>query len=135
MPNKTIINTVEWPVCVINTFPETMDETRLWLEEMDLLLARRLQFALIYPPVQKPKGKPTTEHMEAMKYVRRWLKHAREPMIEHCRAMVVTLQPNGSNKAEMEEMAPLFSNLYGPEVIIESDITSAKQRATELVAK
>ncbi|WP_369507474.1 hypothetical protein [Providencia manganoxydans] len=70
-----------------------------------------------------------------MKYVRRWLKHAREPMIEHCRAMVVTLQPNGSDKAEMEEMAPLLSNLYGPEVVIESDIIAAKQRATELIAQ
>lgn len=57
MQNKIVIDTTEWPVCVIKSFPETVDETRLWLEEMDLLLAKRMQFALVYPPVKQKKGK------------------------------------------------------------------------------
>lgn len=126
MQNKTIIDTAEWPVCVIHSFPKTLDETRLWLEEMDMLLARRAQFVLVYPPVKQSKEKPSEEHMNAMKYVRRWLKHAKEPMVEHCRAMVVTLQPDGSDKEDMEQMAPLLSAFYGPEVFIEHNIAAAK---------
>ncbi|EKT62522.1 hypothetical protein [Providencia burhodogranariea] len=134
MSNKIIINTDEWPVCVLNSFPSTMDETRLWLEEMDLLLARRAQFVLVYPSIKQSSEKPTQEKMDAMKYVRRWLKGAKSPMVEYCRAMVVTLQPDGSDKEEMERMAPLISNLYGPEVLIEIDATAAKARAAALVA-
>ncbi|WER20680.1 hypothetical protein P2E05_11185 [Providencia stuartii] len=134
MQNKIVVDTTEWPVCVIKSFPETVDETRLWLEEMDLLLAKRMQFALVYPPVKQKKGKASDEHIAAMKYVRRWLKHAREPMLEHCRAMIVTLQPDASDKEDMEQMAPLLSALYGPEVLIENDTAAAKRRATALVA-
>ncbi|OAT54472.1 hypothetical protein [Providencia heimbachae] len=133
MLNKVIVNVQNWPICTINSFPETMDETRLWLEEMDLLLAKREQFALIYPPMA-PKGKPSAEGMEGRKYVRRWLKHAKEPMIEYCRAMVITLQPDGSDKDDMERLAPLLSALYGPEVFLEIDTKMAQERAQSLLA-
>lgn len=133
MFNKVIVNTNDWPVCIMNSFPSSMDETRMWLEEMDLLLSKREQFTLIYPPVA-PKGKPSAEDMEGMKYVRRWLKHAREPMVDYCRAMVVTLQPDGSDKAEMERLAPVLSALYGPEVFLEEDAIMAQERARSLLS-
>ncbi len=58
MMNKKMIETESWPICEMNVFPSTMDETRLWLEEMDMLLARRNEFVLIYPPVVKKKNHP-----------------------------------------------------------------------------
>ena len=133
MFNKVIVNINDWPVCIMNSFPSSMDETRMWLEEMDLLLSKREPFILIYPPVA-PKGKPSAEDMEGMKYVRRWLKHAREPMVDYCRAMVVTLQPDGSDKAEMERLAPVLSALYGPEVFLEEDAIMAQERARSLLS-
>ncbi|HBO25028.1 MAG TPA: hypothetical protein DD649_19400 [Providencia sp.] len=133
MSNKVIVNTDNWPICTLNSFPSSMDETRLWLEEMDLLLSKREQFALVYPPVA-PKGKPSAEDMEGMKYVRRWLKQAKEPMMEYCRAMVVTLQPDGSDKDEMERLAPMLSALYGPEVFLETDALMAQERARKLLS-
>lgn len=133
MQNKIMVNTNSWPVCIMNAFPSTMDETRLWLEEMDLLLARRAQFTLVYPPTA-PKDKPSAEDIEGMKYVRRWLKHAKEPMEQHCRAMVVTLQPDGSDKEEKERLAPMLSALYGPEVLLAKDIYTAKIQAQALLA-
>ncbi len=44
--------------------------------------------------------------MESMKYIRRWLKDAKEAMEQHCRALVVTLQPDGRDQEEMEEWHP-----------------------------
>ena len=78
MQNKIMVDTNSWPVCIMNAFPSTMDETRLWLEEMDLLLARRAQFTLVYPPTA-PKDKPSAEDIEGMKYVRRWLSMLKNP--------------------------------------------------------
>ncbi|MCW2254943.1 hypothetical protein M2263_001034 [Providencia alcalifaciens] len=135
MQNKIAINTDNWTICVLNSFPSAMDETRLCLDEMDFLLARRAQFALVYPPTKQSTGKPSVEKMDAMKYVRRWLKIAKDPLVEYCCAMVVTLQPNGSDKEEMERMAPMISALYGPIVFIETDATAAKARAAALVAE
>ncbi len=128
MANKIIVSTENCYVCVMNTFPTSMDETRLWVEEMDLLLARREQFVLVYPPIAVQE-KPSREDMEGMKYVRRWLKYAKEPMEQHCRAMVVTLQPDGSDKEEKERMAPMLSELYGPEVLLAVDVKTAKEQA------
>lgn len=134
MQNKIMVNTSNWPICIMNTFPSSMDETRLWLEEMDLLLARRAQFSLIYPPTA-PKEKPSAQDIEGMKYVRRWLKHAKEPMEQHCRAMVVTLMPDGSDKEEKERLAPMLSALYGPEVLLAVDIQTAKAQAQAALAQ
>ncbi|WP_273827499.1 hypothetical protein [Providencia rettgeri] len=132
MQNKIMVNTNDWPVCVMNAFPSSMDETRLWLEEMDLLLARREQFSLVYPPIT-PKEKPSAEDIEGMKYVRRWLKHAKESMEKHCCAMVVTLLPDGSDKEEKERLAPMLSALYGPEVLLAKDIHTAKAQAQAIL--
>lgn len=134
MQNKIMVNTSNWPICIMNAFPSSMDETRLWLEEMDLLLARRAQFSLIYPPIA-PKEKPSAQDIEGMKYVRRWLKHAKEPMEQHCRAMVVTLMPDGSDKEEKERLAPMLSALYGPEVLLAVDIQTAKAQAQAALAQ
>lgn len=133
MQNKIMVDTNSWPVCVMNAFPSSMDETRLWLEEMDLLLARREQFSLVYPPIA-PKEKPSAEDIEGMKYVRRWLKHAKEPMEQHCRAMIVTLLPDGSDKEEKERLAPMLSALYGPEALLAKDIHTAKAQAQAMLA-
>ncbi|MBQ0267667.1 hypothetical protein J7T18_05030 [Providencia huaxiensis] len=133
MMNKNMIKTENWPICEMNVFPSTMDETRLWLEEMDMLLARRNEFVLIYPPVVK-KEKPSSEDMQSMKYVRRWLKDTKEAMEQHCRALVVTLQPDGRDKEEMERMAPMLSALYGPQVLIAADGTTAKEQAQSVLA-
>lgn len=54
-----------------------------------------------------------------MKYVRRWLKDTKDQLVEYCCAMVITLQPDESDKEEMERIAPIISALYGPEVFIE----------------
>lgn len=128
MTNNTIINIQDWPVCSMNTFPSSMDETQQWLAELELLLAKKESFSLIYPPM-KPKGKPTAEDMECMKTVRRWLKDAREGMVKYCQAMVITLQSDGSDKLEMEKMAPVISSLYGPEVYLEENALLAQKRA------
>ncbi|HGN1704915.1 TPA: hypothetical protein ACKRTE_000736 [Providencia rettgeri] len=132
MPNKIMINTGSWPVCVMNSFPSSLDETRLWLEEMDLLLSKREQFVLVYPPIVS-KEKPSAEDMEGMKYVRRWLKHAKEAMEQHCRALIITLQPDGSDTEEKERMAPMLSALYGPEVLLAVDIKTAKEQAQSVL--
>ncbi|EHZ6873240.1 hypothetical protein K6N86_002968 [Providencia rettgeri] len=133
MMNKKMIKTESWPICEMNVFPSTMDETRLWLEEMDMLLARRNEFVLIYPPVVK-KEKPSLEDMESMKYIRRWLKDAKEAMEQHCRALVVTLQPDGRDQDEMERMAPMLSALYGPQVLIANNSMAAKEQAQSVLA-
>lgn len=105
---------------------KTLDETRLWLEEMDMLLARRAQFVLVYPPVKQSKEKPSEEHMNAMKYVRRWLKHAKEPMVEHCRAMVVTLQPDGVIKKIWNKWRRYFLHFMGLKCLL--NITSPQRK-------
>ncbi|WP_369311371.1 hypothetical protein [Providencia rettgeri] len=133
MQNKIMVDTNSWPVCVMNAFPSSMDETRLWLEEMDLLLARRELFTLVYPPMET-KEKPSAEDIESMKYVRGWLKHAKQPMEQYCRAIVVTLQPDGSDKEEKERLAPMLSALYGTEVLLAKDIQSAKVQAQAALA-
>ncbi|EKT57445.1 hypothetical protein [Providencia sneebia] len=135
MQNQTIIDTGNWPVCVLNTFPATMDETRLWLEEMDSLLNKERIFTLIYPPIEQPKGQPSQEVMEAKKYVRRWLKTAKSQMMQYCRAMIITLQPEGEDREEMERLAPMISTLYGPEVFIDNNMEDAKKRAITLVSE
>lgn len=133
MTNKKMIKIEEWPVCVLNIFPSSLDETRLWLEEMDLLLARRSEFVLIYPPITK-KEKPSAEDMESMKYVRRWLKEAKDAMEQHCLALIITLQPDGRDKEEMERLAPMLSALYGPQVLITCDAGAATEQARAVLA-
>ncbi|HHR5881348.1 TPA: hypothetical protein ACS7XF_001275 [Providencia alcalifaciens] len=132
MNNSIMINIQNWPVCTMNTFPTSMMETQSWLSELEQLLAKKTQFVLIYPPME-PKGKPTAEDMECMKFVRRWLKDGREDMTEYCRAMVITLQPDGGDKDEMERTAPVISSLYGPEVFLVESAQAAQQRATEIL--
>ncbi|UBX48418.1 hypothetical protein LDO51_14885 [Providencia alcalifaciens] len=132
MNNSIMINTQNWPVCVMNTFPTTMMETQSWLSELEQLLAKKTPFVLIYPPMES-KGKPTAEDMECMKFVRRWLKDGREAMAEYCRAMVIILQPDGRDKDEMGRTAPVISSLYGPEVFLVESSQAAQQRATEIL--
>lgn len=132
MNNSIMINTQNWPVCTMNTFPSSIIETQSWLSELEQLLAKKAPFVLIYPPMEQ-KGKPTAEDMECMKFVRRWLKDGKEAMAEYCRAMLITLQPDGNDKDEMERTAPVISSLYGPEVFLVESAQAAQQRATEIL--
>ncbi|HHR6403625.1 TPA: hypothetical protein ACS8BP_000253 [Providencia alcalifaciens] len=132
MSNNVIINTQDWPCCSMNRFPSTMVETQSWLSELEQLLEKKTSFVLIYPPME-PKGKPTTEDMECMKFIRRWLKTERELMAKYCRAMVITLQPDGRDREEMERTASVVSSLYGPDVFLVDNSQAAQQRASEIL--
>ncbi|SPY98156.1 Uncharacterised protein [Proteus mirabilis] len=65
--NFTIMSVDQFPIITMQVFPETLEHANNWIAEMDLVLAQKQNFVLVYPPINK---KNEQEDMEGMKAVR-----------------------------------------------------------------
>ncbi len=124
----TIVDMALWPVCIINKFPSNMTETKQWVEEMDLILERKKDFCLVYPPITTK-----SEDMEAMKFVRRWLKSSKALMTLYCKGIIITVNQQTHDESNLQHMAPILAAVYGTLTFIEQDINASIAKAQSLL--
>ncbi|MGR6439357.1 hypothetical protein ACU42Y_13635 [Proteus mirabilis] len=95
----------QFPIITMQVFPETLEHANNWIAEMDLVLAQKQNFVLVYPPINK---KNEQEDMEGMKAVRRWLKTGKMPLSQYCAGMIMTVNQQTNDKEQLMQLSPLF---------------------------
>ncbi|MGM1344678.1 hypothetical protein [Morganella morganii] len=132
--NFVHMDTGAFPVVIMQSFSENMAQTEQWVKELDALLDKQTPFALIYPPKDGPEKPDTQEDMDARKYVRRWLKTGKEKMAAYCNVMILTVNQETGDKAELEKFAPMAGAVYGVPVFVADDMAAARAKAAEVTA-
>ena len=125
---NNIVDMAQWPICVMNAFPSNMEETKAWVEEMDLILERKNAFCLVYPPITTK-----SEDMEAMKFVRRWLKTSKTLMELYCKGIIITVNQQTDDESHLQHMAPILAAVYGTQTFVEQDIDASLEKAKNLL--
>lgn len=123
-----------FPVVIMQSFPENMIQTEQWVKELDALLDKQTLFVLIYPPKDGPEKPDTREDMDARKYVRRWLKTGKEKMAAYCSMMILTVNQETGDKAQLEKFAPVAGAVYGVPVFVADDMPAAQVKAADMIA-
>lgn len=108
--NFVHMDTGAFPVVIMQSFPENMAQTEQWVKELDALLDKQTPFALIYPPKDGPE-KPA-----------------------YCSVMILTVNQETGDKAELEKFAPMAGAVYGVPVFVADDMAAARAKAAEVTA-
>lgn len=130
--NFIVMDIEQFPIITMQVFPETLEDANNWTAEMDLILTEKQKFVLVYPPINK---KNEQEDMEGMKAVRRWLKEGKALLSKYCAGMIMTVNQQSDDKAQLLQFSTVISAVYGAPVFVEDTLDKAYAKASSRLDK
>lgn len=109
-----VLSIENFPSVEIQKFPSSVEETTLWLNELDQLLSEDKPFVLVYPVFDPVKLMTIDEKVsqESRKKTILWLKSQRALFEEKCKGIVLQSKPDGSDLEVLEEQSQQVATVY-----------------------
>lgn len=126
------LDTTHLPIARLRAMPADLAQTQAWLADMAQLMAAQTPFALVYDPM--PHERPGADAHESRKTTILWLKQNREAFQTWCKGMVVTCQPDQSDRDFLQANQTPLSKAYGVPVLLASNAADANAQALALAA-
>lgn len=109
-----VLSIENFPSVEIHQFPSSVEETILWLNELDQLFREGEPFVLVYPVFDPVKFMAIDEKVsqESRKKTILWLKSQRALFEEKCKGILLQLKPDGSDVDLVEGQRKQVETVY-----------------------
>lgn len=120
-----ILDLSRLPLVMVTKFPENMEETKTWIEEIDYVIGLGTGYVLYYPGV-KANIESRQDLLLARKLLTLWLKRGKERFRQSFKG-IIAAAADEEHQLHLEKLAPTLSSIYGVPLYVAKSDKDVKQ--------